>query len=105
MDRKSIVILVVCAGLFVVWAQMMQRLYPPQPAPRTNTTALASNTAGASAGAQQLESPSPATSPKPSAPEEVLVLTNEIARYTFTSHGGGLKLVELLKYPDSVSCN
>jgi YidC/Oxa1 family membrane protein insertase len=35
--------------------------------------------------------------------EEVVVLTNENARYTFTSHGGGLKLVELLKYPETVS--
>src|SRR5439155_12618191 len=42
--------------------------------------------------------------PPPGAPEELLALTNENARYTFTSYGGGLKLVELLNYPESVSC-
>jgi YidC/Oxa1 family membrane protein insertase len=35
--------------------------------------------------------------------EETLVLTNEEARYTFTSHGGGLKSVELLGFPETVS--
>src|SRR5207249_8102625 len=40
----------------------------------------------------------------PSAPEETLVLENENARYTFTSVGGGLKLVELKHYPATVSC-
>src|SRR5262249_5390475 len=36
-------------------------------------------------------------------PEELLVLTNDNARYTFTSHGGGVKLIELVRYPESVS--
>ena len=31
------------------------------------------------------------------------MLKNENARYTFTSHGGGLKLVELTHYPETVS--
>jgi YidC/Oxa1 family membrane protein insertase len=35
-------------------------------------------------------------------PEETLVVANENARYTFSTHGGGLKLVELLKYPETV---
>ena len=36
-------------------------------------------------------------------PEQLLVLTNARARYTFTSRGGGLKLVELLDYPETIS--
>ena len=36
-------------------------------------------------------------------PEELLVITNARARYTFTSRGGGLKSVELLDYPETVS--
>ena len=36
-------------------------------------------------------------------PEQLLVLTNNRARYTFTSRGGGLKLVELLDYPETIS--
>src|SRR5439155_18290071 len=47
------------------------------------------------------------TVPKPIAgtnvAEHLQVLTNENARYTFTTHGGGLKLIELLKYPETVS--
>jgi len=39
---------------------------------------------------------------RPDKPEELVVLTNELARYTFTSHGGGLKLVELVRYPQVV---
>ena len=35
--------------------------------------------------------------------EQLLVLTNGRARYTFTSRGGGLKLVELLDYPETIS--
>jgi YidC/Oxa1 family membrane protein insertase len=37
------------------------------------------------------------------APEQTLVLTNDQARFTFTSRGGGLKLVELLDFPETVS--
>src|SRR5262249_52534241 len=36
-------------------------------------------------------------------PEELLEVTNANAHYTFTSHGGGLKLVELLQYPETVA--
>jgi YidC/Oxa1 family membrane protein insertase len=35
--------------------------------------------------------------------EQTLVLTNGRARYTFTSRGGGLKQVELLDYPQTIS--
>src|SRR5205814_10423164 len=38
------------------------------------------------------------------APEELVVVANANARYTFTSRGGGLKLIELKKYPESVGC-
>ena len=38
-----------------------------------------------------------------SLPEHTVVLTNGTARYTFTSRGGGLKLVELLDYPETIS--
>jgi YidC/Oxa1 family membrane protein insertase len=36
-------------------------------------------------------------------PEQTLVLTNSRVRYTFTSHGGGLKQADLLNYPQTVS--
>jgi YidC/Oxa1 family membrane protein insertase len=36
-------------------------------------------------------------------PEQTLLLTNRNARYTFTSRGGGLKLVELVNFPETIS--
>ncbi|HVU08592.1 MAG TPA: membrane protein insertase YidC [Verrucomicrobiae bacterium] len=37
------------------------------------------------------------------ASENLIVVSNSVARYTFTSRGGGLKLVELLKFPETIS--
>ena len=37
------------------------------------------------------------------APENTVVISNADARYTFTSRGGGLKSIELLKYPETIS--
>lgn len=35
--------------------------------------------------------------------EQLLVITNENARYTFTSHGGGLKQIELIQFPETIT--
>src|ERR1039458_5730351 len=78
---------------------------PPQPVANTNTTTTAA--------AQTVTANSNAVSPPPNVvpvhvfdtntPEELLVITNASARYTFASRGGGLKSVELLDYPETVS--
>src|SRR5262245_21005756 len=105
MDRKSVLILVVCFILFMVWAQMVQRLYPPKPAPRTNAVGQTTGLLESATGTGTLTAATNSgVALKPAAPEVLLVLTNDGARYTFTSHGGGLKTVELLKYPEVVSC-
>jgi YidC/Oxa1 family membrane protein insertase len=39
------------------------------------------------------------TNAVPSAPEKTVVLQNDFVRYTFTTHGGGIKRVELKKFP------
>lgn len=113
MDRKSIIILAACFVLLMSWPFLTQKLYPPKPRPpgTTNTPAATATatTPSSSAVATNLESPAAAaTLPAPSftvpgAPEELLEVTNENAHYTFTSHGGGLKLVELLNFPESVA--
>lgn len=109
MDRKSVIVLSVCFLLFVLWAQLVPVMYPPKPVVRTNIVATATNSIPGSNAVAALEAPKPAdapwVAPKPGAPEEVIVLTNDVARYTFSSHGGGLKLVELTKYPEFVSRN
>src|SRR5260221_4489853 len=110
MDRKSVIILVICGLLFLLWSVMVPKLYPPpQPLPRrTNQMAAISTTnltpPSLSAATNLPAAPLVAEPTQPSTPEELLVTTNVNARYTFTSHGGGVKLVELEGYPEVVSC-
>ena len=112
MDRKSIIILVVCFVVLMLWYPLVQKLYPPKPLPQgaTNaplTTLVATNQGPLTSAVSPSQAEAPVIPPRPlpntNVPEELLVLTNDNARYTFTSHGGGLKLIELLRYPESVS--
>jgi YidC/Oxa1 family membrane protein insertase len=117
MDRKAIIVLVVSFVLLVLWFPLVNKLYPPAPYTGTNLvdTASATNSQGSVPGVSVpgatnlTERPPgqatlPATNEEPAGPEQTLVLENEQARYTFTSHGGGLKLVELKKYPAAIVC-
>src|ERR1043165_8026660 len=111
MDRNSIIILVVCFILLMLWYPLVvNKLYPSKPVPRgTNapvTTVTATNQAAPTTNPPVLaEAPTnaPRVAINTNVAEELVVVTNENARYTFTSHGGGLKLVELVKYPETVS--
>lgn len=110
MDRKSVIVLTVCFLLFVLWARLTPVLYPPKPISRTNVVGTLSNAAPGVPRAAVDASTSavaagttPWIAPKPGAPEQLLVVSNSLARYTFTSYGGGLKEVELLNYPESVA--
>lgn len=110
MDRTSIVILVICFALFVLWSVHMQRYYRTRPehhktelvlktnAPGTNQTFVRTPTQTSIPQSTTASS----TFTKPETPENLVVLTNELARYTFSSHGGGLKQVELVRYPQIV---
>ncbi|MEW6301984.1 MAG: membrane protein insertase YidC [Verrucomicrobiota bacterium] len=115
MDRKAIIILVVSLLLWFGLVQMANKLYPPKPAPPkpTNSVAGATNVIGSgvtNATGTTARASAPTTPvaapvlPRPSAGEQLLTYTNTNARYTFTSHGGGLKFAELLKYPAVVNC-
>ncbi|MGD0260960.1 MAG: membrane protein insertase YidC [Verrucomicrobiota bacterium] len=112
MDRKSIIALVVCFIVLMLWYPLVvNKLYPPKPLPRAATNApaaalsLTNRAAPTPAAPAVLEEPVAAAKPLVSVnvPEELRVVTNSNARYTFTSHGGGLKLVELVHYPETVS--
>ncbi len=112
MDRKSIVILAVCFGLLLLWPQLVKKMYPPKPrtAGDTNlTTVVYGTNSSAAAPATPVAPPvlMPATTPalpfEPTAPEQMEVVETEHARYVFTSHGGGLKRVELVQYSETVS--
>jgi YidC/Oxa1 family membrane protein insertase len=109
MDRKSISVIVACFLMLGLWSfVLMPKLYPSKPLPPGPTNAPAAvptNAAGAPAG-PTVGTTAPANglalNVNTNAPEELVVLTNDNARYTFTSYGGGLKLVELLHYPETV---
>lgn len=117
MDRKAIIVIAVCFLLMLIWFPLVNKLYPPKPLPRGATNQASSTTAPAGTAPTNVTPatapPATATTVAPVAPsrptfvasgvEETLVITNDNARYTFTSHGGGLKLVELLHYPETVS--
>jgi YidC/Oxa1 family membrane protein insertase len=115
MDRTSIIVIVVCFILIGLWSfVLMPRLYPPKNLPRgTNAPVTAvtgtnqNGTVTSTAPPVLAESPTnaPRVAINTNVAEELVVVTNENARYTFTSHGGGLKLVELVKYPETVSAH
>jgi len=120
MDRKSIIVVVACILLLVLWQfVIVPKYWPYKPAPiATNAVTSAqapggTNTAhisgtNLSTVEQQLEEAetqagaAPRLAVNTNIPEELMVVTNDSVRYTFTSYGGGLKLVELLQYPETI---
>jgi YidC/Oxa1 family membrane protein insertase len=101
MDRTGIIVVSICVILFGVWfveQQKYQSHLPPQLA--TNTVANEQAVAGSPAASATATTISFFDT---NAPENLIVITNADARYTFTSRGGGLQSVQLTKYPDSTS--
>lgn len=109
MDRKSIIVIAACMVTLVLWVTVVMPRFtpPPRPVPAGSTNAPAAQQ-GAPAGASATAtlSAAPTNTPKfivsTSAPEELLVVTNENARYIFTTRGGGLKEIELVQYPERI---
>ena len=106
MDRKSIAVVVTCVILLVAWIGYIQPKYwPNRPLPpSTNTVTSAQSPGGTNATNSDTAPITTASLPlevNANIPEQLLVVSNDNARYTFSSYGGGLKLVELLKYPET----
>jgi YidC/Oxa1 family membrane protein insertase len=117
MDRKSILILIVTAGLFVTWPMLVNKIYPPLPAPKqTNAPTLGTNRSLASpviSAANTNRAVAPLTNGvalasgatnTPVGKEENITVENQWARYHFSSSGGGLTLVELKEFKSYVGC-
>ncbi|HXC98471.1 MAG TPA: membrane protein insertase YidC [Verrucomicrobiae bacterium] len=106
MDRKSIPLVAIVVLLLLTAPKIINRVFPPTVVP-VSTTQVAAGTNDTSFGTN---ASAPVFTPGTPAkfvvrdeiPEQLLVISNDNARYTFTSRGGGLQLVELLKYPQSV---
>ncbi|MGA2786388.1 MAG: membrane protein insertase YidC [Verrucomicrobiota bacterium] len=108
MDRTGIIVVSLCALLLVYWFVGQQK-YAQQQAryAATNQVVKAESQFAAANSNAVVPAFNATTAALPvfdtNAPEELLVITNARARYTFTSRGGGLKSVELLDYPETVS--
>ncbi|HEU6446855.1 MAG TPA: membrane protein insertase YidC [Verrucomicrobiae bacterium] len=110
MDRTGIIVISICVVLLGVWffgqreqakryaeAQRQFMLTNQPPAveiPATNAITAPAKENSATTVPAVLET---------NAPESLVVISNADARYTFTSLGGGLKKIELLKYPEVIS--
>jgi YidC/Oxa1 family membrane protein insertase len=110
MDKTGIIVVTLCAILMGVWLVEENKYYTHLPPPSQNTNAVAASQTPMTVS--NTASPAPLAIPDLSfdtnAPEQTIVLTNgqphrEWVRYTFTSRGGGLKQVELLDYPATIS--
>ena len=111
MDRKTIPIILLCVLLLLLSTKLINHYFPPIPVPvttnapagtnlaATDSNAPAAGTAAMTASASNFTA---SFAPKAGAPEELLVISNQDVRCTFTSLGGGLKLVELPGYPETV---
>lgn len=113
MDRKSILVLGASFALLFLWMSVLvPKIWPPTPAPpRTNIVATVTNTLATGTNVPSPPVLTSNTNPAvtslvplvaPGSPEQTEKLESADAIYTFTSHGGGLKLVELKKYRETV---
>jgi YidC/Oxa1 family membrane protein insertase len=113
MDRKSIAVIVVCMGLMFLWQGVLVPKYfsekrPVAPLdtnapPATATTTTAGTPALTPAPGAALTGSTTRPVFKTNAVSQLLVISNENARYTFTSQGGGLKHIELVKFPETIT--
>src|SRR5690242_17663527 len=112
MDRKSIIILVVSLLVLIAWYPITNKIFPPKPAPirstnlvsRTTTTNQLSSTNRVEPRLAALTNSAPSTNIL-SREERTVTLENDDARYVFTSIGGGLKIVDLKRFPAAVDCS
>ena len=113
MDRKGIAFLAVCLAGMVGLKYVADFIWPTPTGARPEASVAASSNAPLSKANAPLASTAqmapvllagPVTVPTFQAAEESLVLENDLLRLTFTSHGGGARLIELKKYPASVDC-
>ncbi len=116
MDRTARIVLALSLLLLIGWHYLVNRIYPPKPAPRaltnavqqiTNNGGLAFATTNTANFATNKIDRAPIATPiltPATGPEELVVFENQDVRYTFTSLGGGIKTIELKQFPQFVGC-
>jgi YidC/Oxa1 family membrane protein insertase len=105
MDRTGIIVVSICVVLLGFWFVEQQKYNPHLPQTPLNTNAVANAQTPTANSSPVASAPGTVLTPAfdTNAPEKTVVISNANARYTFTSRGGGLKLVELTGYHETVS--
>ena len=109
MDRTGIIVVTLCVVLLGVWFVHQNQIVQQQARYAATNQAAKAQSQFAAANSNAVSPPSnlTATMATPifdtNTPETLLAITNVRTRYTFTSRGGGLKSVELLDYPETIS--
>src|ERR1700722_1958378 len=104
MDRKTMLVLLGCLVAMISWQALVNKLYPPKPKAIKAATAIgATNAAPTAVTDNATEKPgepvkdSAVAPEEPGSPEQTVTLSNEFVRMEFTTWGGGVRSVELLK--------
>jgi YidC/Oxa1 family membrane protein insertase len=109
MDRTGIIVVSLCVILLGFWFVQQNKLATQQARQAATNQMLRAQSQPAAPGPNAVPSPATVTATMAAAvfdtnqPETLLVTNHGRARYTFTSRGGGLKSVELLDYPETIS--
>jgi YidC/Oxa1 family membrane protein insertase len=108
MDRTGIIVVSICVVLLGFWfvEQEKQAVRWQEQHREFMATNVVANTQTAASPAIVSSTSTIAPSVQvfdTNAAENLITITNADARYTFTSRGGGLKSVELLKFPETIS--
>src|SRR5664280_1051127 len=114
MDKKTMLVVVGCLIALFGWQTAINRIYPPKPKPLRPATVAVTNAPAQTEAAKPAEKPvGPAkattetvaepTEPRPA--EQTVTLRNEYVHMVFTSWGGGVWSVELLKHKANDSSN
>ena len=104
MDRTGIIVVSLCGALLVLWffqTQKQEARFQQQQAEFARTNIV--STPQATANQSTIPTTTAVQVFDTNAPENLITISNADARYTFSSRGGGLKTVELLKYPETIS--
>jgi len=110
MDRTGIIVVSLCVAALVFWFYTEKKeaervVEAHRQFMLTNKVAVVQNPTTNVAVAATEANPI-STVPaifETNSPENLIVISNSQACYTFTSRGGGLKTVEFLKYPEAIS--